>query len=72
VAINFVHDRRSWEEMNAIETALHHPILRVETRDFDEMEKVRVILSSRKTTDANPRPEDPTKGDEVLGTDMFA
>ncbi|KAG8703754.1 RNA helicase required for poly(A+) mRNA export [Ceratobasidium sp. 395] len=39
VAINFVHDRKSWEEMNAIETALHHPILRVETRDFDEMEK---------------------------------
>jgi len=39
VAINFVHDRRSWEEMNAIETALHHPILRVDTQDFDEMEK---------------------------------
>ncbi|KEP49522.1 ATP-dependent RNA helicase DBP5 [Rhizoctonia solani 123E] len=40
IAINFVHDRRSWEEMNAIEKALHHPILRVETKDFDEMEKV--------------------------------
>ncbi|KDN50769.1 ATP-dependent RNA helicase DBP5, partial [Rhizoctonia solani AG-8 WAC10335] len=39
IAINFVHDRRSWEEMNAIERALHHPILRVETKDFDEMEK---------------------------------
>ncbi|KAG8748098.1 RNA helicase required for poly(A+) mRNA export [Ceratobasidium sp. 414] len=39
VAINFVHDRKSWEEMNAIETALHHPIIRVETGDFDEMEK---------------------------------
>ncbi|CAE6433861.1 unnamed protein product [Rhizoctonia solani] len=39
IAINFVHDRRSWEEMNAIEKALHHPILRVETKDFDEMEK---------------------------------
>lgn len=39
IAINFVHDRKSWEEMNAIETALHHPIIRVETGDFDEMEK---------------------------------
>ncbi|KAB5595727.1 ATP-dependent RNA helicase [Ceratobasidium theobromae] len=39
IAINFVHDKRSWQEMNAIEKALHHPILRVETKDFDEMEK---------------------------------
>jgi hypothetical protein len=30
--------------MNAIEKALHHPILRVETKDFDEMEKVRIHL----------------------------
>ncbi|QRV74876.1 DEAD/DEAH box helicase [Ceratobasidium sp. AG-Ba] len=39
IAINFVHDRKSWEEMNAIETTLHHPIVRVDTQDFDEMEK---------------------------------
>lgn len=40
VAIAFVHDKRSWEEMNAIQVALGREIVRVETGDFDEMEKV--------------------------------
>lgn len=40
VAIAFVHDKRSWEEMNAIQVSLGRPIVRVETGDFDEMEKV--------------------------------
>lgn len=35
--------------MNAIEKALHHPILRVETKDFDEMEKVSVQLAATKS-----------------------
>jgi hypothetical protein len=44
VAIAFVHDKRSWTEMNAIETALGREIVRVETGDFDEMEKVRSMV----------------------------
>lgn len=42
VAIAFVHDKRSWDEMHAIETDLQREIIRVDTADFDEMEAVRV------------------------------
>lgn len=40
VAIAFVHDKRSWEEMNAIETSLSREITRVDTADLDLMEEV--------------------------------
>ncbi|GAA6006424.1 hypothetical protein JCM10207_004929 [Rhodosporidiobolus poonsookiae] len=38
VSINFVHDRRSFEHMEAIRTALGKPIVRVDTQDFEQME----------------------------------
>ena len=40
VAIAFVHDKRSWDEMHAIEEDLQREIIRVDTADFDEMEAV--------------------------------
>ncbi|KAK4058052.1 RNA helicase required for poly(A+) mRNA export [Microbotryomycetes sp. JL221] len=39
VSINFVHDRRSFEDMEAIRKALGKPIVRVDTSDFEQMEK---------------------------------
>ncbi|KAK4054886.1 RNA helicase required for poly(A+) mRNA export [Microbotryomycetes sp. JL201] len=39
VSINFVHDRRSFETMEAIRNALGKPIVRVDTSDFELMEK---------------------------------
>ncbi|KZP00444.1 putative DBP5-ATP-dependent RNA helicase of the DEAD-box family [Calocera viscosa TUFC12733] len=39
VAINFVHDLKSWNEMREIERRLDRPIIRVETDDIDLMEK---------------------------------
>ncbi|KAK4332207.1 ATP-dependent RNA helicase DBP5 [Rhodotorula toruloides] len=39
VSINFVHDRRSFEHMEAIRAALGKPIVRVDTSDFEQMEK---------------------------------
>lgn len=41
MSINFVHDRRSFEHMEAIRAALGKPIVRVDTSDFEQMEKVR-------------------------------
>lgn len=40
VSINFVHDRKSWEEMHAIEEHFGRPILRVPTEDWEEVEKL--------------------------------
>lgn len=39
-SINFVHDKRTWDDMMAIQKALNKPIQRVETDDLDEMETV--------------------------------
>ena len=39
VSINFVHDRRSWEHMRAIEEHFQRPITRVQTEDWEEVEK---------------------------------
>lgn len=47
VAIAFVHDKRSWDEMHAIEEDLQREIIRVDTADFDEMEQVRLFLRLR-------------------------
>lgn len=40
VSINFVHDRKSFTDMEAIRLALGKPIVRVDTADFDQMEAV--------------------------------
>lgn len=46
-----MHDKRSWEEMHAIEVALGREIVRVETGDFDKMEKVSFfVVNERDTT----------------------
>ena len=47
ISINFVHDQRSYDEMNAIQTFLGKPMTRVPTDDLDELEKVvkRVMKS---------------------------
>ncbi|KEI37903.1 uncharacterized protein L969DRAFT_52140, partial [Mixia osmundae IAM 14324] len=39
ISINFVHDHRSFQEMEAIQAATGREILRVETSDFEVMEK---------------------------------
>ncbi|ORY85304.1 ATP-dependent RNA helicase DBP5 [Leucosporidium creatinivorum] len=38
VSINFVHDRTSFQDMEAIRKALGKPIVRVDTEDFEQME----------------------------------
>lgn len=42
VSINFVHNEKTWKDMQMIEEALGKPILRVETNDVDVMEDVRI------------------------------
>ncbi len=42
VAILFVHDQQSWQEMHEIELELDRPITRIDTSDFDDMEEVSV------------------------------
>ncbi|KAI6025901.1 P-loop containing nucleoside triphosphate hydrolase protein [Pisolithus orientalis] len=39
ISINFVHDQRTWQQMEAIEKALGKKIVRIETNDLDEMEE---------------------------------
>ncbi|KAG9014895.1 RNA helicase required for poly(A+) mRNA export [Tulasnella sp. JGI-2019a] len=39
VSINFVHDKRTWDEMQVIQNALKKEIIRVETEDVDQMEE---------------------------------
>ncbi|KAF4571593.1 RNA helicase required for poly(A+) mRNA export [Pleurotus pulmonarius] len=39
ISINFVHDRKTWLQMEQIEKALGKKIIRIETNDFDEMEE---------------------------------
>lgn len=39
VSINFVHDRRTWEQMRAIEEHFQKEIKRVQTEDWEQVEK---------------------------------
>lgn len=41
ISINFVHDKRTWSQMETIELATGKKIIRIETNDLDEMEEVR-------------------------------
>ncbi|KAF9485145.1 DEAD-domain-containing protein [Pholiota conissans] len=38
ISINFVHDKKTWLQMEQIEKALGRTIMRIETNDLDEME----------------------------------
>lgn len=42
VSINFVHNEKTWHQMQEIEAATGRPIMRIETNDIDEMESVSV------------------------------
>ncbi|KIL67551.1 hypothetical protein M378DRAFT_191576 [Amanita muscaria Koide BX008] len=39
ISINFVHDKKTWLQMEQIEMALGKRIIRIETNDLDEMEE---------------------------------
>ncbi|KAF9467994.1 P-loop containing nucleoside triphosphate hydrolase protein [Collybia nuda] len=39
ISINFVHDKKTWLQMEQIEKALGKKIIRIETNDLDEMEE---------------------------------
>ncbi|KAF9223702.1 DEAD-domain-containing protein [Gyrodon lividus] len=39
ISINFVHDKKTWLQMEEIEKALGKKIIRIETNDLDEMEE---------------------------------
>jgi len=41
ISINFVHDKKTWTQMEQIEQATGKKIIRIETNDLDEMEEVR-------------------------------
>ena len=40
ISINFVHDKRTWGQMEQIEKATGKQIIRIETNDLDVMEEV--------------------------------
>jgi ATP-dependent RNA helicase DDX19/DBP5 len=45
ISINFVHDKKTWLQMEQIEKALGRKIMRIETNDLDEMEaKMKAAL----------------------------
>jgi ATP-dependent RNA helicase DDX19/DBP5 len=44
ISINFVHDKRTWLQMEVIEKALGRKIMRIETNDLDEMETVSATV----------------------------
>ena len=41
ISINFVHDKSTWSQMEAIEKSTGKAIIRIETTDLDVMEEVR-------------------------------
>jgi ATP-dependent RNA helicase DDX19/DBP5 len=43
ISINFVHDKKTWLQMEQIEKATGKKILRIGTNDLDEMEEVRCL-----------------------------
>ena len=42
ISINFVHDKNTWAQMEAIEKSTGKAIIRIETTDLDVMEEVRI------------------------------
>lgn len=45
ISINFVHDKKTWLQMEQIEKSLGKKIIRIETNDLDEMEEVCSLFS---------------------------
>ena len=44
ISINFVHDKKTWNQMETIEKAIGKKITRIETNDLEVMEEVRNTL----------------------------
>ena len=44
IAVNFVSDENSWQAIQDLKNDLGRDIVKVATGDFDEMEKVSVVL----------------------------
>lgn len=44
ISINFVHDQRTWLQMEQIEKLMGRKIMRIDTSDIDEMEEVRFLF----------------------------
>jgi superfamily II DNA/RNA helicase len=44
ISINFVHDKKTWLQMEQIEKLLGKKIIRIETNDLDDMEEVRLLF----------------------------
>jgi superfamily II DNA/RNA helicase len=44
ISINFVHDKKTWLQMEQIEKLLGKKIIRIETNDLDDMEEVRRLF----------------------------
>ena len=40
ISVNFVHDKRSWDEMAFIEKTIQRDIQRIKTENFEDMERV--------------------------------
>jgi superfamily II DNA/RNA helicase len=47
ISINFVHDKKTWAQMEQIEKVTGKQIIRIETDDLDEMEEVCLCFPSR-------------------------
>lgn len=49
VALTFVHDKRSWEQLNAIATYFKTDLVPIDTSDWDAVEETitKIIKSSR-------------------------
>lgn len=45
ISINFVHDKKTWLQMEQIEKAIGKKIIRIETNDLDDMEEVCLTTS---------------------------
>jgi superfamily II DNA/RNA helicase len=52
ISINFVHDKKTWLQMEQIEKLLGKKIIRIETNDLDDMEEVRIPIPLPPTTTA--------------------
>lgn len=49
ISINFVHDKKTWLQMEQIEKAIGRKIIRIETNDLDEMEEVIIYYWCQET-----------------------
>lgn len=51
ISVNFVHDRKTWQQMQQIEEQTGKKIMRIETNDIDVMEEVNAFTCPHVDTD---------------------